>query len=322
MTKPAPYPSDTRARGWRFELDHDRIEQSDTWVLAKPEIRPWLLMLWMVAWRQTPCGTLPDDDDLIVARLGIDRAVFDKNRAVLMRGWWPAGDGRLYHNVLVERVLEMLGYKEKEKARKAAYRAKMAGANVPKMSRGTTVGQPCDNQGTDTGRDATGTGTGTKTKEKTIAPPVRSLSTSHARPDVSHGTYADTQPTPGEACKAMRAKGLAAVNPSHPTLLALLDKGMTIEELESAAEDAVAKHKPFAYALATAEGRRRDSESIRHLPPSATRKNPTEPAWRALERIRMQQAVPGIAERSPSDPPTTIDVEARHVADTPAARLG
>ncbi len=35
-----------------------------------------------------------------------------------------------------------------------------------------------------------------------------------------------------------------------------------------------------------------------------------EPAWRADQRRRMQQAVPGIAERTPHDP-LTIDVEAR-----------
>lgn len=39
MTKSAPYPCDTRAKGWRFELDHERIRQSDTWALAPPEIR-------------------------------------------------------------------------------------------------------------------------------------------------------------------------------------------------------------------------------------------------------------------------------------------
>jgi hypothetical protein len=40
-----PYPADTRAAGWRFDLDTTRIRQSDTWTLARPEIRPWLLML-------------------------------------------------------------------------------------------------------------------------------------------------------------------------------------------------------------------------------------------------------------------------------------
>lgn len=51
-------------------------------------------------------------------------------------------------------------------------------------------------------------------------------------------------------------------------------------------------------------------------PRAGPRKSGNEPAWRADARRRMQQAVPGIAERSPSDP-VTIDVEARHA--TPKA---
>ncbi|WP_157382579.1 DUF1376 domain-containing protein [Burkholderia ubonensis] len=122
LLRPPPYPSDTRAKGWRFELDHERIRQSDTWALAAPEIRPWLLMLWMTAWEQTPCGSLPDDDELIAVRLGmpLDQFVASKNR--LLRGWWLADDGRLYHDTMTERVREMLAHRDGERTRKAAQR--------------------------------------------------------------------------------------------------------------------------------------------------------------------------------------------------------
>ena len=118
-----PYPADTRAKGWRLEIDHERIRQSDTWALASPELRPWLLMLWMVAWEQTPCGSLPADDALIAARIGMSPKVFAKNREVLMRGWIEADDGRLYHKVLSERVTEMLARRLKDRARTAKLRA-------------------------------------------------------------------------------------------------------------------------------------------------------------------------------------------------------
>ena len=108
MTIQAPYPADTRAKGWRFELDLERVAQSDTWVLAKAELRPWLLMLWAVAWQQTPCGSLPDDDELIAARVGMDSELFAKHKRVLLRGWMLADDGRLYHATITERVLEKL----------------------------------------------------------------------------------------------------------------------------------------------------------------------------------------------------------------------
>lgn len=170
--RPVPYPADTRAKGWRFELDHERIRQSDTWALAPADLRPWLLMLWMTAWEQMPCGSLPAEDDLIAARIGISTKLFAKHRAVLLRGWWKAEDGRLYHNIIAQRVTEMLATKDKERTRKAAYRQRMdaersrESRGVPGLSHGTDVGQTRDSHGSDPGRDATGTGTGTSNKPK------------------------------------------------------------------------------------------------------------------------------------------------------------
>lgn len=105
-TKPAPYPGDTRAKGWRFELDMEKVRQSDTWALANSATRPWLLMMWATAWEQVPCGSLPNDDELIAARLGMDLKLFAKARSVLLRGWWLADDGRLYHDTIVGLVQE------------------------------------------------------------------------------------------------------------------------------------------------------------------------------------------------------------------------
>ena len=157
-----PYPAETRAKGWRFELDLEQIEQSDTWALASPDLRPWLLMLWSVSWKQLPCGSIPDDDDIIAARIGMKLSVFKKARTVLLRGWWRADDGRLYHPTVTQRVLTMLETKQKEKDRKAAYRAK-ASVNVPRDNHGTTEGHTPDGHGIDPGRDATSTSTSTGT---------------------------------------------------------------------------------------------------------------------------------------------------------------
>lgn len=151
-----PYPADTRAKGWRFELDHERIQQSDTWALAAAHQRPWLLMLWVVAWQQTPCGSLPASDELIAARIGMPADDFQRHRAILLRGWESADDGRLYHPVIVEKVLEMLAKKTRETQRKAEYRAKMKASTVPQLSRGTDMGRTRDSGGS----DDTGTSTG------------------------------------------------------------------------------------------------------------------------------------------------------------------
>jgi hypothetical protein len=251
----APYPADTRAKGWRFELDHERIRQSDTWALAPADIKPWLLMLWMTAWEQTPCGSLPAVDELVAARIGMPMKTFAKHRHCLMRGWWTADDGRLYHDTLVERVLEMTTAKDKERNRKAEWRARHAGKTAasdgsPDLSHGTTTGQTGDSHGIDPVRDGTGTGTGTGTS---------SSLRSEESPE---------RASAGAACKAMKTAGLADVNPSHPKLSALLAAGISVAELTDAAVDAAKRKKPFAYALATAEGRRRDA-ATKPLPAAA-----------------------------------------------------
>lgn len=119
-----PYPADTRAKGWRFELDYERIEQSDTWALAPADMRPWLLMLWLTAWRQTPCGSLPADDALIAARIGMDPRQFKAHRDILMRGWRLASDGRLYHQTITTSVMSMLESRLRERGWKRGQRLK------------------------------------------------------------------------------------------------------------------------------------------------------------------------------------------------------
>ncbi len=160
MTLP-PYPSDTKAKGWRFELDIEQIMQSDTWAVASPEMRPWLLMIWTVSWQQVPCGSLPNDDEIIAARIGMKLTQFTKNKTILLRGWKLADDGRLYHQTITQQVLMMMETKNRERDRKAAYRAKMSG-NVPRDNAGTDTGRTWESGGSDA--------TGTRTRTRTLKP--------------------------------------------------------------------------------------------------------------------------------------------------------
>lgn len=125
-SRPIPYPADTSAKGWRFELDHEKIRKSDTWALAPRDVRPWLLLLWMVAWEQVPCGSLPDSDELIIARLEVTAKFFEKNRGAFLRGWYLAVDGRLYHETITLRVHEMLKKRANDAQRAANRRARLA----------------------------------------------------------------------------------------------------------------------------------------------------------------------------------------------------
>jgi len=167
-----PYPSTTKAGGFKFELDCDRISQSDTWALATPHLRPLLLMLWFIAWQQTPCGSLPASDVLIAARLGLRLDEFQPAKSIFLRGWTEASDGRLYHPTLTELVLGMIGRKARETQRKADYRQRQREGT---LSHGTNAGQSRDGHGNaleDTrdsnGNDDTTTTTTTTTITTTI----------------------------------------------------------------------------------------------------------------------------------------------------------
>lgn len=247
-----PYPSDTRAKGWRFELDYERIRQSDTWALAAPEIRPWLLMLWMTAWEQTPCGSLPDDDELIAARIGMSLEQFQSVKKRLMRGWWLADDGRLYHNTMVERVLEMIDRRDGERIRKANQRAKkeaeraaaddVAGSgcpadsgNVPDMSHGTDAGLPEDSNGT----DATGTGTGTGTSSKPKTPGTSGgVGALHARSENVPLSAAEVSASLRDWERG-RGKAVRNLTPSQQQVIDLAAARPTALELRKAYELAV-----------------------------------------------------------------------------------
>jgi hypothetical protein len=110
----------------------EKVRQSDTWALTL--MRGWepkalLIWMWTVAWEQTPCGSLPNDEALIAARLELTPKVWQKHRDVLMRNWWLADDGRLYHDTITVRVLAMLDKRANDAQRAANRRARKADAD-------------------------------------------------------------------------------------------------------------------------------------------------------------------------------------------------
>lgn len=124
QTRPAPYPADTRAKGWRFEIDYEKVEQSDTWDLAAevPMAQHSLLMMWLVSWRQEPCGSLPNDEAVIRSKCKIPAKLWPALRPILLRGWWVAEDGRMYHDTITARVMEMLEYRRKTAERVSKFK--------------------------------------------------------------------------------------------------------------------------------------------------------------------------------------------------------
>lgn len=125
-----------------------------------------------------------------------------------------------------------------------------------------------------------------------------SLSSDSLIPDsLTPSTEGVARTLQGEACMAMKSVGMAGVNPSNPKLTALLEAGITVAELVAAAADAVAKGKPFAYALASAEGRRRDAATAPL--PNVQPDTPVETYAQRAARQRMEEVAPMAARKAP-----------------------
>lgn len=129
----------------------------------------------------------------------------------------------------------------------------------------------------------------------------------------AHADFGTEQPGPGPGpgpgsqgahavAQAMRAAGLSDVSATSPKLCALLAAGLTPAELLDAAVYAVGNGKGFAYAMARAEGQRRDAATAASLPaaPSAAAVDPDSKA--GIEASAKSLGLPGwdqIAEQWP-----------------------
>ena len=185
-----PYGKEVRAKGWCLQLNVEQLRLSDTYVLCPREVRPWLHVILAVAWEQTPCGSLPENDVLIAARLEMPLDQFQQHRASLLRGWVKHSDERLYHRVMSDCVAEMQERRAKEASRKAGYRDKRASsASAPGMSHWTDAGQPQESHGS----DDTGTGTGTIEPTTSVVGRARKQSRSSRRCPASFEVTADMQ---------------------------------------------------------------------------------------------------------------------------------
>lgn len=294
--RPAPYPADTRAKGWRLELDYERIEQSDTWDMAGEVSMACaaLLMMWYVAWKQVPCGSFPNDEDVIRAKCRVPVLRWEELRPILMRGWWLADDGRLYHDTVAERVRSMLDYRQKEADRRNRNR-KGPGASpgvsgglpdgllpdgggtdeyetlkVPPLSRGTTQEHERDISGT----PDTGTGTGTYVSPTLVAKAEKSSTHKGARVSKKSkpesGVDGLEVPTAAEVfgarllAAALERAGVGEVGPGDGRLVELARAQVLPDELESAARAAVkagAEH-PLPWAMARIAAQRREAAAV------------------------------------------------------------
>lgn len=79
-----------------------------------------------------------------------------------------------------------------------------------------------------------------------------------------------SEPNPvARVCLGLKAMGYCDTSPHDAKLTALLDAGLTPEEILAAGHSGKGKGKGFRWVLATAEGRRRDAANIAPLPAAA-----------------------------------------------------
>lgn len=106
----------------------------------------------------------------------------------------------------------------------------------------------------------------------------KSVNPSLAFPSSNEGTPG------GRVCERLhRDARMPDANPQHPKLLALLAAGLSEDEIVSAGIEAVARGKGFAYAMATAEGRRREAANVTTLPDAASFGRLTKAGQRTVE---------------------------------------
>lgn len=99
---------DQRNLCW-MKLDLCRLNNSDFIHLANNEEFGAAMKLWMASRRQVPAGSLPNNDRILASLSGYSNAPrkWAGVREMALHGWLPCNDGRLYHPVITEMVMDI-----------------------------------------------------------------------------------------------------------------------------------------------------------------------------------------------------------------------
>lgn len=106
---PPPVPADADLTAFKFmPLEVQRLRRSKAWLICKrkPELAFYMLNLWTASWHELPAGSLEDDEDVLADAAMCSPEKWAKVRRDVMRGWVKHSDGRLYHPVVAEKVMD------------------------------------------------------------------------------------------------------------------------------------------------------------------------------------------------------------------------
>ncbi|MBO9380436.1 DUF1376 domain-containing protein [Sphingomonas histidinilytica] len=130
MTAPAPLtPPDADLQDFPFMPLHvARLRDSDLAAEEHPEACWYAVLLWAASWHQIPAGSLPDNDTVLMRLVGLgrDSRTWKKHRGGALRSFVKCADGRLYHPVVAEQVIERWQRKVEQRHRTECARIKKA----------------------------------------------------------------------------------------------------------------------------------------------------------------------------------------------------
>ena len=123
MTEDLPeplVPADVDLRDFQFmPLDVRRLLTSETWLTCSGDEKAAAMTLWLESWHQVPAGSLPANEKML-AILSQATSKWTRVRGAALRHWIKCSDGRLYHPVVCEKVMQAWHKKiaQKERSRR------------------------------------------------------------------------------------------------------------------------------------------------------------------------------------------------------------
>lgn len=100
----------------------DRLWDSNFFAVATDAEFKAAFCLWLKSWNQKPPGSLPTDDRILcrLAELNGNLAKWRKVKRIALRHWIECDDGRLYHPVVAEFVLDAAAKLQRSRDRTSA----------------------------------------------------------------------------------------------------------------------------------------------------------------------------------------------------------
>jgi hypothetical protein len=100
----------------------DRLWESTFFAVASDAEFKAAFCLWLKSWTQKPPGSLPTDDRILcrLAELGGNLGKWKKVKRMALRHWIECDDGRLYHPVVAELVIQAANKLNAQKERTSA----------------------------------------------------------------------------------------------------------------------------------------------------------------------------------------------------------